>query len=422
MTLTRSDMLNVFIQGIKKPEDVGIGLEREHFLYDRATKKRLTYPQIRQVFEGFLSLGWQGKYENENVIAATKDGSSLTIEPGGQFELSAKVHKNLHDAYSEMDQFENDLQTILDKLNFFKLDIGFEPFWRQEDLTWMPKGRYEIMKAYMSTKGKLGHDMMRRTATLQFNLDYTSEQNMAQMMRVCQAIHPYMAGLFAASPFYEGKLSSHQSLRNAVWQDTDPDRCGLLPFVHTDAMSFESYLDYLLNVPMYFIYRDGYINAAGRSFKDFIEGNLSDIYQGKATLDDFYDQLTVAFPEVRLKRYVEVRGIDASPLAYISAALYVGLLYDQKSLQELDQLTKEWSFEAIQKKYLDIPKNGLSSADWDIIEKIYSLSEKGLINRGLNEESYLLPLKELIEKRETQSQNLIQNFLNSSEKLDFLIP
>lgn len=428
MTLEIAQLRDVFVQGCKSKDDRGIGIEREHFLYSRESLKRLTYPQISKVFEEFIKLGWEGKYEGDHVIGAKKDGTSLSIEPGGQFEISAKVHKNLHDAFHEIEAFEQALEGILKKHNFFKLDLGFEPLWRQDDLTWMPKGRYDIMRNYMPTRGHHGHDMMRRTATLQVNLDYTSEENMTRMMRVSQAIHPIISGLFANSPFYEGKLSEYKSFRNRVWLDTDPDRCGLLPFVHKKGMGFEAYLQYLLDIPMYFIYRDGkYINAAGKSFRDFIKGDL-DVYKGAATMDDFYDQMTIAFPEARLKTFIEIRGIDASPHAFASGALYTGLFYDDEAFEKVYNLIQDWSFDEIEKLYHDVPKDGLfrhaihEKSLWDWAKEIYELAEEGLLNRGLGEEIYLAPLRKMIHSQETQSDRLIQSFIKNDHSVGFLFP
>lgn len=411
MTLHRAVMLNYFKDGIKSPKMRGIGIEKECFLYDRTTGRRLHYEQIRPILEVFLGHGYAPVYEGENLIGGKKDGSSISLEPGGQFELSAKVHPTLHDAHKEITAFDHQLDGILMSHDFFKRDIGFEPTWPQSELPWMPKGRYAIMRDYMPEKGRHGLDMMRRTCTLQINLDYTSEANMAAMMFVSNALNPITSGLFAASPFYEGTPSDYKSFRNFVWQDTDPDRCGLLPFAFAKkgsepAMTFSDYLDYLLRVPMYFVYRNGYINSAGASFLDFIEGKLKEYPGHFATMDDFYDQVSIAFPEVRLKRFIELRGIDASPKAFSSAALFIGLFYSETALQKTLHLIQNWTFDNVQEQYLRIPKDGLSDDEWRLAETLHGIAKDGLMERGQGEDIFLKDLHDIISTRTTQSDRM----------------
>ncbi len=392
MPLTHTDFLQVFQRGIKSKDRRGIGIEKECFLYEKSTGRRLVYAQIRQILEDFVESGYAPVFEKEFLIGCKKEGTSLSLEPGGQFEIAAKPHADLHAAFHEIQEYDTQLDVFLEKYNFFKREVGFEPLWRQEDLSWMPKGRYEIMRNYMPLKGNHGLDMMRRTCTLQANLDYTSEENMAQMMLITNALNPLTSGLFAHSELYEGKPSEYKSFRNFVWQDTDPDRCGLLPFAFS-SMRFEDYLDYALDVPMYFVYRNGgYINVAGASFRDFMEGKLAGFEGEYPTLDDFNDQLTVAFPEVRLKQFVEIRGIDASPFAFASAALFVGLLYSDKALTHTLNLIAGWTFEKVQEQYIRIPKGGLSTEEKVIAQEIIKIAQEGLLERGLDEGIYLDPL------------------------------
>ncbi|MBX9977108.1 MAG: glutamate--cysteine ligase [Alphaproteobacteria bacterium] len=414
MTLHYADMLTFFNDGIKAPEKRGIGIESECFLYDKKTGYRLDYDHIRLVLEAFLDHGYTPVFEGGNIIGGKKNGSSLSLEPGGQFELSAKVHKDLHAAHNEISEFKHQLDAILSMYGFFRRDIGFEPLWAQRDLPWMPKGRYAIMRDYMLKKGNHGLDMMRRTCTLQINLDYISEANMAMMMFVSNALNPITSGLFAASPFYEGAPSGYKSFRNFVWQDTDPDRCGLLPFAFKThnlypAMTFDDYVDYLLRVPMYFIYRNGYINGAGESFLDFMEGKLASYPGHFATTDDFYDQITVPFPEVRLKQFIEIRGIDASPKAFSSAALFVGLFYSETALQKIFNHVKDWTFDTVQAQYLRIPRDGLSKEEWGVAEELYTIAREGLSDRGLGEEIYLTDLEAIILDQKTQSDVMLDD-------------
>lgn len=410
MALSQTDLLRVFIDGIKAPEKRSIGIEKECFLYNRSTGKRLVYDEINSVLESFFKLGYSYTFEKETIIGCTKNGINLSLEPGGQFEISTLPHLDLHKAYNEITTFDNQLDVILHQRGFFKREIGFEPLWAQRDLPWMTKERYAIMRRYMPLKGNHGLDMMRRTCTLQINLDYISETNMRQMMFLTHALTPLVSGLFAASPFYEGKFSGYKSFRNFVWQDTDPDRCGLLPFVFNQAMTFEDYLNYLLDVPMYFVYRGGdYIHTAGASFKDFMKGELKEYPGHVAIMDDFYDQMTVAFPEVRLKKYIEIRCIDASPIAFAAAALFVGLLYCNSSLERALNFVSDWTFSKVQDQYVRIPREGLSKREWCIAEQIYAMAWDGLKERRLGEEKFLEPLQRIIAYRKTYSDDLVEN-------------
>jgi len=409
MRLQKKDLIDFFVHGIKQTENRGIGIEKECFLYDGTTHGRLDYPDIRTLIQGFVEKGWTGVFEGEYLIGATKDNASISLEPGGQFELSGKVHPSLVDAKTEVDAFDNTLQELLDQKNFKSICIGFEPFWKQDDLSWMPKGRYEIMRTYMPKVGGDGLDMMRRTSTLQVNLDYTSEENMVQMMRLTQLLHPLLAALFAASPFYEGEPSGYQSFRNFVWQDTDKDRCGLLDFVFQDDFGFERYVEYLLDVPMYFVYRKGYIDASGLSFRDFMGGSLKACPGEFPTMDDFKDQMSIAFPEVRLKTFIEIRGIDASPVAFAAAAFWVGLLYHQPSLEKSLALA-EPLLKTLKEDYVSLPKEGLTKeSQWELAESLCDIAERGLESRKKGEGVYLEALKRIVQTRTTYAQKLLSD-------------
>ena len=251
----------------------------------------------------------------------------MTLEPGGQFELSGAPVKTLHETCSEVHEHLDQVRTVAEPLGIGMLGLGFQPKWRREDIPWMPKGRYRIMRDYMPKKGGLGLDMMLRSCTIQVNLDFASEADMVQKFRVGLALQPVVTAMFANSPFTEGKPNGFLSYRSHVWTDTDPDRCGMLPFVFEDGMGFERYVDHALDVPMYFVYRDGgYIDASGQSFRDFLDGRLPALPGERPTISDWNDHLTTLFPEVRLKRFLEMRGADGGPWRSLCAlpALWVG--------------------------------------------------------------------------------------------------
>lgn len=435
--LTRRVMKDVFVSGEKRPQEKGIGIERECFLYRQDTKMRLVYDEIKCLLKGYSDenhpYAITPVYEQDHIIGATlrtpniheqfaslhRDNkrryaqAALSLEPGGQFEVATRVHHNLHDAYDELHMIDAILENLCQRYGFFRKDIGFEPTWAQHDLSWMPKGRYEIMRHYMPMVGTRGLDMMRRTCTLQINLDYEDEQNMADMMFVTHALTPLAGALFAASPFYEGGIAPYKSYRHYVWHDTDKDRSGLIPAAFKlqngrPSMGYDDYVDYLLSVPMYFIYRNGYKNYAGKSFLDFMKGAFSSDV-GPATLDDFYDHMTVAFPEVRLKTFVEIRCIDASPIAFAASAFFLGILYSKSSLKAaIDYIVRNlcWDYETIRRQYYDFPKTGLGDAEWDVAQTFFDLAKTGLKERALGEEKYLNDLEHIIQTKTTYSDRL----------------
>lgn len=438
--LSRNDMREVFSKGEKPPLQKGIGIERECFLYRCDTKRRLVYTEIEKLLRDYIDhdslhsssavmekgniigVNFVSSPVNPQFVSGENDTpkrythSSLSLEPGGQFEVATRVHAHLHDAAKELDHVDQILEQLCQKHGFFRKDIGFEPFWTQNDLSWMPKGRYDIMREYMPKVGSHGLDMMRRTCTLQVNLDYEDEQNMADMMFVAHMLTPLAGALFAASPFYEGTLSPYTSYRHHVWQNTDHNRSGLIPAAFQlkegkPSMRYDDYVDYLLSVPMYFVSRGGYKNYAGKSFSDFIRGDFAqDI--GHATLDDFYDHMTVAFPEVRLKTFIEIRCIDASPVAFSAAAFFVGILYNKTVLHSaIDYIVHElnWDFETVKKQYDAFPKQGLRENDWAIAKVFLDLSRKGLKDRDFGEEIYLKDLQDIIETKTTYSDTIKQN-------------
>ncbi|HSR55717.1 MAG TPA: glutamate--cysteine ligase, partial [Alphaproteobacteria bacterium] len=364
---TKDQLIGYLAAGCKPRADWRIGTEHEKFAFDLKTLRPLPYDgptSIRAMLEGLTRFGWQPVTENGLPIALGKGGASITLEPGGQFELSGETLENLHETCREVHEHLNQVKEVAAEIGAGFLGIGFNPKWRREDVEWMPKGRYGIMRAYMPTKGDHGIDMMIRTCTIQVNLDFESEADMVEKFRIGIALQPVATAMFANSPFVEGKPSGYLSYRSFVWTDTDPDRCGTLPFVFEDGFGFERYVDYMLDVPMYFVYRDGaYIDAAGQSFRDFMAGRLPALPGELPTLGEWTDHLTTVFPEVRLKRFLEMRGADGGPWRRICAlpALWVGLLYDAEAQAEAAALVADWTQADHEYLRSEVPKTALKT-------------------------------------------------------------
>ena len=408
---SKSQLVNFLEAGCKSRDQWLVGTEHEKFGFHKNSHQPLGYAEqggIRDILEGLRdTFGWEGVYEHEHLIALKRDGCSITLEPGGQLELSGAPLANVHETCCETSQHLKEVEQIAEPLGAAFIGMGFHPTATREGIEYMPKGRYEIMRNYMPKVGSLGLDMMKRTCTIQANLDFASEQDMVKKFRVSLALQPVSTALFANSPFTEGKPNGYVSYRSHIWTDTDADRSGILPFVFEDSMSFERYVDYMLDVPMYFVLRNNrYIDASGRSFRDFMQGKL-DVLPGELpTMQDWEDHLTTAFPEVRLKKYLEMRGADGGPWRRICAlpALWVGLLYDDDSLDAAWQMIKGWSIEEHQRLRDQVPKYGLytpfrEGTVRDLALKMLDLSRQGLVNRaiktscGKDESVFLEPLQ-----------------------------
>jgi glutamate--cysteine ligase len=354
--------------GSKPPSAWRVGTEHEKFVFRRADLRRVPYEGpdgIGELLRRMMRFGWQPVIEGGNIIALQNDQHcSITLEPGGQFELSGAPLETVHQTCDEVHEHLRQVREVCDELGLGMIGLGFDPKSRREDVSWMPKGRYRIMRDYMPKKGGMGLDMMLRTCTVQANLDYASEADMVQKFRVSLALQPVAVALFANSPFVEGKPSGYQSYRSLVWTDTDPDRCGTLPFVFEPGFGFERYVDYMLDVPMYFVYRDGeYIDASGQSFRDFMAGRLPALPGEVPHLGDWGDHITTAFPEVRLKTYLEMRGADGGPWRRLCAlaALWVGILYDRTALDGAAELVKDWTAGEREAMRQDVPRLGLTT-------------------------------------------------------------
>jgi glutamate--cysteine ligase len=423
------DQLVAYLESGCKPKDKWrIGTEHEKFAFRLSDLKPLPHggrDGIAALLGGLTRFGWSPVYEGGNLIALTKpDGCSVTLEPGGQVELSGAPVKTLHETCDEVHAHLAEVKEIGAELGTGLLGVGFQPKWRREDIPWMPKGRYSIMREYMPKKGALGLDMMLRTCTVQVNLDFESEACMVQKFRLGLALQPIATALFANSPFVEGRPSGFLSYRSFVWTDTDPDRCGTLPFVFEDGMGFERYADYMLDVPMYFVYRDGrYIDASGQSFRDFMAGKLP-AYPGQLpTMGDWEDHLTTVFPEVRLKKFLEMRGADGGPWGRLCAlpALWVGLLYDQGAMDAAWDLVKDWTLEEHAQLRRDVPRLALNTRFRgrplrDLAQEVLAIAREGLERRGCtgsrgrDECHYLDPLEEIADLGVTPAEELLNSF------------
>jgi glutamate--cysteine ligase len=346
---SRAQLVEYIVSGARTVEKWKIGTEHEKFGFRLDDLRPPTYEGPRGIgalLNGLTRFGWAPVEEHGNVIALTRGDGSITLEPAGQLELSGGQVDTIHDTCREVTSHLKEVKTVADELQLGFLGMGFQPKWKREDMPWMPKGRYAIMRRYMPLKGNLGLDMMTRTCTVQVNLDVADEADMVKKFRVALALQPVATALFADSPFTEGKPNGYLSFRSHIWTDTDPDRTGMLDFVFEDGFGFERYTDYLLDVPMYFSYRDGkYVDLAGKSFRDFLAGKLPELPGELPTLKDWADHTTTAFPEVRLKKYLEMRGADGGRWSQLCAlpAFWVGLLYDSTALDAAWDLVKDFS-------------------------------------------------------------------------------
>ncbi len=426
----RRQLVEYVAAGSKPREQWRIGTEHEKFVFDLRTLRRLPYdgggPTIRRLLEGLASrFGWSPVLENGNPIALTLDRANVTLEPGGQFELSGAPLQTIHQTCDEVNKHLVECKTICAEIGAGMLGHGFDPKWTRDEVPWMPKGRYEIMRAYMQKKGKLGHDMMLRTCTVQVNLDYESEADMVKKFRVSLALQPLATALFANSPFREGRPTGLVSTRSHVWTDTDPDRTGMLGFVFDEGFGFERYVDYICDVPMYFVYRDGrYLDYSGRSFRDFIAGKFNAEFGDLPRLTDYVDHMTTAFPEVRLKRFLEMRGADGGPWKRLCAlpALWVGLLYDGTALDAAWDLVKDWTVPEMEAMRADVTRLGLKTPFrgatlQPVAQQVVRIAVEGLrarrrMNRmgDTDETHFLNPLVEIAESGRTPAELLLERY------------
>jgi glutamate--cysteine ligase len=418
---TTSQLAAYLATGCKQPDRFRIGTEHEKFGFRLSDLTPPPYEPtgIRAMLEGIAADGWEPILDNGQPIGLTKEGASISLEPAGQFELSGGLCRTLHETQAELDQHLAEVRPVAERLGLGFAPLGFHPLARRDEMPWMPKGRYAIMSRYMPKVGTRGLDMMTRTCTVQVNLDFASEADMVRKLRVSLALQPFATALFASSPFYEGAPNGLISNRAQVWTDTDNARAGIPAAVFEPGFGFERFAEFALDVPMYFVYRDGrYIDVAGASFRDFMAGRLPGFEGQLPTMGDFSDHLTTIFTDVRLKRFLEMRGADAGSPAMMTAlsAFWVGILYDGAALTAAEALVADLGAEALMAVRAEVPARGLDAA-WrrgrlrDLVRPLVTIAEDGLAARRLaNEEGederiYLEPLREIAAGGPTQAEH-----------------
>ncbi len=415
--------LAAFMASGEKPKDQWrIGTEHEKFGWLTDTRLPLPYAGARSISAMFQGLqdrfGWTPLREGDSVIGLARGQANISLEPGGQFELSGAPLASIHDTRAETESHLAEVRSIADPLGIRFMGIGAAPEWTHEQMPVMPKGRYRLMTDYMGRVGTHGTQMMYRTCTVQVNLDYASEADMVKKLRVALALQPVATALFASSPFFEGKPNGHHSWRSRIWRSLDDSRTGMLPFAFEGGMGYQRYVDWVLDVPMYFVYREGkYINALGQSFRDFLKGQLPALPGEKPTLSDWADHMTTVFPEARVKKYIEMRGADCGDLPHIVAlpAFWVGLMYDQGALDAawdmvkgLDGETREGLRVAASVSALRGEAGGVRLID--LARAAVSLSHAGLAARGLGEEVHLAPLADSLATGDVQADRLLARY------------
>ncbi len=420
-----ADMLAAHLaEGCKPESQFRIGAEHEKFVFRQGSNAPVPYEPagIKALLEGLMPFGWQGVYEGETLIALVRGKASVSLEPAGQFELSGAPLETIHEVCAETRQHLEEAKAVADPLGIGFLALGFTPTWTRAQCPIMPKGRYVIMRAYMPKVGGKGLDMMLRTCTVQANLDFSSEADMALKFKASLALQPIATALFANSPFVEGKPTGLVSSRADVWTDTDPARTGMLRFVFEDGFGFETYARYALDVPMYFVKRGHrYIDVAGRSFRQFMAGELPELPGEKPTINDWSDHLTTLFPEVRLKQYLEMRGADSGPTSRLAAlpALWTGIFYDKAALAAAWDLCKAWSPEDRERLRLDAARTGLKGEVAGrpikaVARDMVAIAKEGLKRRartspcGKDETVYLSELEEIADSGLTPADRLLE--------------
>jgi glutamate--cysteine ligase len=429
---SRDDLVAWIAAGSKPAARWRIGTEHEKFLFHTDTLSPVPYdgPRgVRALMEGLIAgFGWEPIREGGNIIALKRPdgeaGGTVSLEPGGQFELSGDPLESVHEVGAETHEHLEQVRAVGEPLGIGLLGVGFSPKWTLAEVPRMPKQRYQVMTRYMPTVGKRGLDMMYRTATIQVNLDFADEADMVKKLRVSLALQPIATAVFACSPFTEGRPNGYLSMRSEVWRDTDADRTGMLPFAFEPGMGFERYVDYALGVPMYFVYRNGrYIDVAGASFRDFLAGRLAQLPGELPTADDWSDHLTTLFPEVRMKRFLEMRGADGGRWRRICAvpALWTGLLYDQASLDAAWDMVKDWSADERQALRDAVPKTALNTpfrrtSVLEIAREAAAIARSGLRRRarldakGKDETIFLDPVDAILRSGMTPAEEILARY------------
>ena len=425
------DQLTEYLSsGCKPKDDWRIGTEHEKFGYCKDSQRPLPYKgerSILAVLEGLRDrFGWQPVLEGDNLIGLTLNGANVSLEPGGQLELSGAPLETIHQTCDEVNEHLREVKSIADEVGVGFIGLGAAPIWSHDDMPLMPKGRYKLMDSYMQKVGTHGTQMMRRTCTVQVNLDFASEADMVKKLRVALALQPVATALFANSPFFDGKPNGHKSWRSRIWRDLDAARTGTLPFAFEEGFGFQQYVDYALDVPMYFVYRDGkYIDALGQSFRDFMNGKLPALPGEVPTLSDWADHLTTIFPEARIKKYLETRGADGGQWRRLCAlpGLWVGMMYDQTALDACWDLCKDWDLETREALRVAASVDGLQADTHgikmlDLAREVIDIADSGLKARarpgsgGLipDETHFLNALRDSVETGQTPADELLAHY------------
>ena len=429
-------MIDYIASGCKSKEDWRIGTEHEKFGYCKDTLQPLAYEGERSIVAVLKGLrdryNWIPIEESKKLIGLQKDGANISLEPGGQLELSGATLETIHETCDEVNSHLKEVKSIADSLDVGFIGLGAAPSWKHADMPMMPKGRYKLMTSYMDLVGNMGKSMMYRTACVQVNLDFSSEADMVQKLRVALALQPVAIALFSNSPFFEGKPNGHKSWRSRIWRSLDDDRTGMLPFVFEDGFGFEKWVDYALDVPMYFVYRNGkYINALGQSFRDFLKCELPALPGEPPKLSDWADHLTTIFPEARLKKFIEMRGADGGPWRRLCAlpAFWVGICYNQSSLDAAWDLAKRWDIETRESWRIAASVDGLDAIVngqkmIDIAKEVVSIAQTGLKARAkvgaqglLQDESHFLnALSDSLDIGKTPADELLDLYYGEWDK------
>jgi len=424
----KADLVAYLESGCKPRAQWRIGTEHEKFGYDLATLSPLPYDgpcSIRAMLDGLAdTYGWDRVHEGGRLIGLLKDGANISLEPGGQLELSGAQLETIHQTCDEVNEHLREVHDIADRIGAGFIGLGAAPVWTADDMPVMPKGRYKLMTNYMGRVGTHGTEMMYRTCTVQVNLDFASEADMVLKLRTALALQPVATALFANSPFFEGKPAGVLSYRSRIWRDLDPDRTGMLPFVFEDGFGFEAWVDYALDVPMYFVHRDGrYIDALGQSFRDFMSGKLPALPGERPLISDWADHLTTIFPEARIKKFLEMRGADGGPWRRLCAlpAFWVGLLYDGDALHAAWDVARHWTAEERAQLRIDAATHGLAATIRgrslrEIAIDLLAIAERGLINRARasdfdrDESHFLNALHEIAASGRTPAEELLDKY------------
>jgi glutamate--cysteine ligase len=431
--IEHSEQMAAYLASGCKPESKWrIGTEHEKFGFCQANHMPLPYSgscSIQTILEAMRDrFGWSPVLEADKLIGLTRNGANISLEPGGQFELSGAPLETVHDTAIELDQHLAELSGITGEIGAGFLALGAAPVWSHHKMPVMPKGRYKLMTNYMDQVGTMGKSMMYRTSCVQVNLDFSSEADMIKKMRVAIALQPIATALFSNSPFFNGVPVNYKSWRSRIWRDLDADRTGMLPFIFDEGFGFEAWVEYALDVPMYFVYRNGqYIDALGQSFRDFLKGNLPALPGEKPSLSDWADHLTTIFPEARLKQFIEMRGADVGSRNHILAlsAFWVGICYDQTALDAAWDLAKNWTEEFREALRISCGEQGLDgqvnkTKVSELAIELTNIASKGLIARGrankvkgIEDESFFLePLRETVKSQQSPADKLLDLYEN----------